>query len=107
MTIQLNGKPSMAGHFHIHQPVDMTKLLEVVHGLVQDQSKDLSRLKDFHVRRGGDDGSYIVAFHYVMSNGSTEEFQGISELVRETLKQRLKLKPKQMNWSIGSVLVTI
>jgi hypothetical protein len=107
MTIQLNGKPSMAGHFHIRQPVDASKVVAAVQELAEMQADDLSRLKDLHVRGGGDDGSYIIAFHYLMRDGSKAEADGITELVREFIAQKLKLKPKQMDWTIGTVLATI
>ncbi len=103
MTIQLDGKTSMAGHFHIHQPVDVGKVIAAMHDVVAQQPAFTS----LHVRGGGDDGSFLLSFQFPLIDEGIDESDTMAALIREIFMEKLKLKQKQVTWSVGRVLATI
>lgn len=103
--MKLHGEPSVAGSIWFSKTVPFDALLGTLHAL--EQKADKERLIDLHLRASGDDGSHVIAFHYVMRKGTKREQRSITETILATVKATLSLRKRDLRYTMSTVLATV
>lgn len=111
MTAHLSLDDRVAGSVRFDRSVSVDTLVEIIREL-----KSLGEEKrwvDLHIRPGGDDGTHVMAFHYILRDGKRRTqkraIRGLITLLKDKLgtvtKKKAVLPRGVCDWTISTVQV--
>lgn len=101
MATKFRGTPSVAGSVWFSGEVPYETLTGLLVELAQKANS--RRLVDLHLRESGDDGSHVIAFHYLMRKGTKREQSSITKVVIGAVRQ-LQLHKRDTRYTMSTVL---